>query len=62
MDKEVAVHIKENEFASVQLRWMNLEPVVQSEVCQKEKNKYHALTHMYAQTVKNPPAMWETWV
>ena len=46
MDKEVAVHIKENEFASVQLRWKNLEPVVQSEVCQKEKNKYHILAHI----------------
>ena len=26
---------------------MNLEPVIQSEVSQKEKNKYCILTHMY---------------
>ena len=32
--------IKGNEFESVELRWMNLEPVIQSEVSQKEKNKY----------------------
>ena len=27
--------------------WMSLEPVIQSEVSLKEKNKYHILTHMY---------------
>ena len=26
---------------------MDLESVIQSEVSQKEKNKYHMLTHMY---------------
>ena len=31
--------IKKNESESVLVRWMNLEPVVQSEVSQKEKNK-----------------------
>ena len=30
--------IKRNEFESVELRWMNLEPVKQNEVSQKEKN------------------------
>ena len=29
------------------MRWMNLEPIIQSEVSQKEKHKYHILTHMY---------------
>ena len=29
------------------LKWMNLESVIQSEVSQKEKNKYHILTHTY---------------
>ena len=29
------------------MRWMNLEPIIQSEVSQKEKNKYHILTHIY---------------
>ena len=29
------------------VRWMDLEPVIQSEVCQIDKNKYHMLTHIY---------------
>ena len=53
MDKEIVVHIysgilpshKKNEFESVLVRWMNLEHVIQSKVSQK--NKYHALTHIY---------------
>jgi len=32
--------IKRNKFKSVLTRWMNLEPVVQSEVTQKEENIY----------------------
>ena len=32
--------IKKNEFESVLMRWMTLEPVIQSEVSQKEKKKY----------------------
>ena len=39
--------IKKNEFVSVLVRWMNLEPVIQSELNQKEKNKYCILTHIY---------------
>ena len=35
--------IKRNEFESTELRWMNLEPVIQSTVSQKEK--YHVLKH-----------------
>ena len=27
--------------------WMNLEPIIQSEVSQKERNKYHILTNIY---------------
>ena len=27
------------------MRWMNLEPIIQSEVSQKEKDKYSTLTH-----------------
>ena len=26
---------------------MNLEPIIQNEVSQKEKDKYHSLTHIY---------------
>ena len=39
--------LKRNGFESVLVRWMNLEPVIQSGVSQKEKNKYHILTHIY---------------
>ena len=28
------------------MRWMNLEPIIQSEVSQKEKDKYHILMHI----------------
>ena len=38
--------IKRNTFESVLMRWMNLEPIIQSEVSQKEKNKYGILTHI----------------
>ena len=39
--------INRNEFESGLMRWMNLEPIMQSEVSQKEKDKYHILTHIY---------------
>ena len=39
--------IKRNTFESVLMRWMNLEPIIQSEVSQKEKDKYHILMHKY---------------
>ena len=39
--------IKKTEFKSVLVRWMNLESVIQSEVSQKEENKYSMLTYMY---------------
>ena len=39
--------IKRNAFESFLMRWMNLESIVQSEVSQKEKDKYHILTHIY---------------
>ena len=39
--------IKRNTFESVVMRWMNLESIIQSEVSQKEKDKYHILTHIY---------------
>ena len=39
--------IKRNEIGLVAVRWMDLESVIQSEVSQKEKNKYHMLTHIY---------------
>ena len=55
MDKEVVVYIytmeyysaiKRNEIESFIETWMDLETVIQSEVSQKEKNKYRILTHV----------------
>ena len=39
--------IKRNAFESVLMRWMNLEPIIQSEVSRKEKDKNCKLTHIY---------------
>ena len=39
--------IKRNAFESVLLRWTNLEPIIQSEVSQKENDKYRILMHVY---------------
>ena len=39
--------IKRNEIELFVVRWMDLESVIESEVSQKEKNKYHMLTHIY---------------
>ena len=39
--------IKRNETELFVVRWMDLESVIQSEVSQKEKNRYRMLTHIY---------------
>ena len=39
--------IKRNTSESVLMRWMKIEPIIQSEVSQKEKDKYCILTHIY---------------
>ena len=39
--------IKRNAFESVLMRWMNLDPIIQSEVSQKEEDQYHILMHIY---------------
>ena len=39
--------IKKNTFESVLMRWMKLEPIIQSEVSQKVKHQYSILTHIY---------------
>ena len=31
---------------SVLMRWINLDPIIQSEASQKEKDKYHILPHI----------------
>ena len=56
MDKEFVTQIYTMKYYSVikrngielfVVRWMDLESVIQSEVSQKEKNKYRMLTHIY---------------
>ena len=55
MDKDDVAHIyngillsqKGNKIESFVVRWMEVESVIQCEVSQKEKNKYHMLTHTY---------------
>ena len=39
--------IRRSTFESVLMRWMNQEPIIQSELSQKKKNKYHKLAHMW---------------
>ena len=38
--------IKKTAFESVLMRWMKLEPIIQSEVSQKEKHLYNILMHI----------------
>ena len=54
MDKEDVAHIyngildiKRNETELFVVRWMDQKSVIKSEVSQKEKKKYHMLTHIY---------------
>ena len=39
--------IKKNAFELLLMRWMKLEPIIQSEVSQKEKHQYSILMHIY---------------
>ena len=39
--------IKRNEIELFEVRWLDLESVIQSEVSQKEESNYHMLTHIY---------------
>ena len=41
--------VKKNAFESALMRWMKLEPIIQSEVSQKEKHQYSILTVYYIQ-------------
>ena len=44
---EYYLAIKMNSFESVLMRWLKLEPIIQSEVIQKDKDQYSILTHIY---------------
>ena len=39
--------VKKNTSESVLMRWMKLEPIIQSEASQKEKHQYNILMHIY---------------
>ena len=61
MDKEAVVYvytmeyysaIENNSFESVLMRWMKLEPIIQSEVSQKDKDQYSILMHIYMEFKK----------
>ena len=39
--------IKKNAFESVLMRWMKMEPIIQSKVSQKEKHQYNILMHIH---------------
>ena len=44
---EYSSSLKRSAYESVLMKWMNLEPIIQSEVSQKEKDKYRILTRIY---------------
>ena len=44
---EYFLAMKNNAFESALKRWMKLEPIIQSEVSQKEKHQYSILMHIY---------------
>ena len=44
--------IKRNTFESVLMRWMNLKPIIHSEVSQEEKNRCYIVTCIYMESRK----------
>ena len=44
---EYYLAVKKDTFESVLMRWMKLEPIIQSKVSQKENHQYSILTHIY---------------
>ena len=44
---EYYLAIKKDAFESVLMRWMKLEPIIQSKVGKKEKHQYSILIHIY---------------
>ena len=53
--------VKKNTFESVLLRWIKQEPIIQSEVSQKQKDKYHILMHVgeKAMAPHSSPLAWK---
>ena len=55
--------ITKNTFESVRMRWMKLEPLIQSEGRQKETQQYSSLTYIYIWNLERWqwwPYMWES--
>ena len=48
--------IKKNAFETVLMRWVKLEPIIQSEVSQKEKHQYSILTHIFGISLEKETA------
>ena len=44
---EYSSAIKKDTFESVLMRWLKLEPIIRSEVSQKDKHQYSILMHIY---------------
>ena len=57
---EYSSTIKRNTFESVLKSWMKLNPIIQSKVRQKEKDKYCILTNIYGilKNGSNSPSCW----
>ena len=49
--------IKKNTFESILTRWMKLEPIIKSEVSQKEKHQYSVLTHIWRRHWHSTPVL-----
>ena len=45
--KSLLMKVKEESEKVGLMRWMKLEPIIQSEVSQKEKHQYSILTHIF---------------
>jgi len=43
--------VKKNTFESVLMRWMKLEPIIQSEVSQKEKHQYRVIVTIFLNSI-----------
>ena len=47
MHSQILLNCIKNAFESVLMKWMKLEPIIKSEVSQKEKHQYSILMHIY---------------
>ena len=50
--REYSSAVNRNAFELVLMMWRNLEPIIQNEVSQNEKDKFCILTHIYMESRK----------